>query len=266
LGVAFDEQMFTWNNIETPDFASTCWCRPKSYQLSGLNDAWSPQKRLVSPLRDFLRSSPIRQQETNNRAETRMSHFFQNSDVRLFRFALILASILVAMHFQSQTAKSQQFSQAAVWSTSYTEAADEAYNRDLPILLFFTGSDWCPWSRKLTTEVFETDDFAAWSTDRMILVRVEFPKHKTLPAHLATQNNSLLERYRAHVGGLPTVLFLTPNGTVVGKLGYQKGGAIAWTHSAQKFVGKQDKVASRLHGQPSPDDATRRATFQIATR
>jgi protein disulfide-isomerase len=195
-----------------------------------------------------------------------MFQYFHQPDDGLIRFILILAGIMVAMLIQLQTAESQDLGETAVWTTSFAEATEEARSRDLPILLYFTGGEWCPWSRKLSSEVLETDEFAAWSADRMILVRAEFPKSKSLPAELTAQNHSLLTRYREHVSGLPTVLFLTPNGIVVGKMGYQKGGVIPWVHGAQAFVGKLDKLANRALVAPSIDVASNRVISQIATR
>ena len=128
--------------------------------------------------------------------------------------------------------------------TSFKEAVDLADELNTPVMLFFSGSDWCPWTRKLKQEVFDTSDFAAWSDSRVVTVMVDFPRKSPLPTSLANQNNSLLNRYRHHLKGFPTALFIKPDGTVVGKMGYEPDGLLTWIHKAQKIVGKLDKVAS----------------------
>ena len=68
-------------------------------------------------------------------------------------------------------------------------------------------------------------------------------KKQKLPANLANQNNKLLNRYRPHLDGFPTALFVRPDGTVIGKLGYEPDGLLTWINKAQGIVGKLDKVA-----------------------
>jgi hypothetical protein len=52
-----------------------------------------------------------------------------------------------------------------------------------------------------------------------------------------------LERYRPHLTGFPTALFVNPDGTVIGKLGYEPEGLRSWIQKAQAIVGKLDKLA-----------------------
>ena len=56
---------------------------------------------------------------------------------------------------------------------------------------------------------------------------------------------------------------VAPNETVVGKLGYQQGGAVPWIHRAQPFVGAKDKVAQQQNldtTNPTRSIATSRQT------
>ena len=45
----------------------------------------------------------------------------------------------------------------AGWTTSYDEAVKTAGEKDLFILVDFTGSDWCGWCKRLKAEVFDQD-------------------------------------------------------------------------------------------------------------
>lgn len=180
-----------------------------------------------------------------------LPNLFAESDVRPFRFSLVIAAIVV-FTLMTRSANSQEVTnhtkpvvQGKIhWTTSYQEALDTANESNLPVMLFFSGSDWCPWCEKLKNEVFATAEFAKWTDSRVIPVMLDFPKTKQLPANLARQNNLLLSRYRPHLSGFPTALFVKPDGKVIGKIGYEAGGTRVWIHKAQKIVGKLDKVAA----------------------
>ncbi|MEM9411437.1 MAG: thioredoxin family protein [Planctomycetota bacterium] len=161
------------------------------------------------------------------------------TDFSPLKFAIVVAAILIASVLTTRAHSQEQIN----WSTSYREAANQADRQNAPIMLFFQGSDWCPWSQKLTSEVFETPEFAAWSDGKLVPVMLDFPKQTTLPIQLKNQNAKLLEKYRPHLTGFPTALFLKSDGTVIGKMGYEKGGVRSWTSKAQKIVGKLDKIA-----------------------
>ncbi len=45
------------------------------------------------------------------------------------------------------------------WQTDYSKAVQQAKSESKPILLFFTGSDWCGWCKKLDNEVFKSPEF-----------------------------------------------------------------------------------------------------------
>ncbi len=181
-------------------------------------------------------------------AESSMKNvkLWNDSEIRPLRFALVVAAIVVSICLtqksNAQTADSRNLS----WTTSFDDAIAQAKEQDAPIMLYFGGSDWCPWSQKLSAEVFNSPEFSNWMDQKLVPVFVDFPKTKALPEPLARQNNTLLSRYRPHLTGFPTALFVKPDGTVVGKLGYVAGGVRAWTHKAQAIVAKLDKVAVAL--------------------
>ena len=77
------------------------------------------------------------------------------------------------------------------WLTSYDDAVAQAEATGKPILADFTGSDWCGWCIKLDKEVFSTSAFKEWASENVILLVVDFPRSKTLPAKLKKQNQKL---------------------------------------------------------------------------
>jgi len=115
---------------------------------------------------------------------------------------------------------------APLWLTDYQEAVRQSRTTDRPILVDFTGSDWCPWCIRLHNEVFNKEAFATWAANHVVLLKVDFPQNIQLPPELAKQNLQLAQAY--DVKGFPTVLILTAEGKLLGHSGYRSGGAPAW--------------------------------------
>jgi len=149
------------------------------------------------------------------------------------RNALLAAATLLAAYGPARAASG--------WLVSYDKAVAESKKTGKPILADFTGSDWCGWCIKLDQEVFGTPDFAKWSKDNVVLLQLDFPQRRRLPDDLRRQNEQLKNKY--NVSGFPTVLFLSAEGAVVGRSGYQAGGPKAWIASAQKIVDTVPKPA-----------------------
>lgn len=121
------------------------------------------------------------------------------------------------------------------WLTSWDQAQAEAKRLNRPILLNFTGSDWCGWCIKLKKEVFSTDTFKQWADKNVVLMEVDFPKRTELPAELKAQNEQLAQQFR--VTGYPTIMFTDPQGNPTGRYGYDEGGPENWIKNAESQMG-----------------------------
>ncbi len=108
------------------------------------------------------------------------------------------------------------------WLTSYEEAVKQSEATGRPIALFFTGSDWCTWCKRLEQEVLHTSEFGHMTADRVIFVELDFPMHKPLDPQLARQNQQLKDKY--NVQGFPNLVLTDSKGKRIGEMGYQKGG------------------------------------------
>ena len=108
------------------------------------------------------------------------------------------------------------------WETDFDVAKQRAQDEKKPILLDFTGSDWCGWCMKLKKEVFDTPEFRQYAKDKLVLVEVDFPHTKRLPKALKEQNEKLAQEYG--IRGYPTITLLDSQGAKVAATGYQEGG------------------------------------------
>jgi len=132
---------------------------------------------------------------------------------------------------------------SAEWTTDYDGAVAAARVQDRAVFLFFTGSDWCGWCMKLDSEVLSTPEFAGFAKQNLILVKIDFPHRRQLPAAEQSRNQELARRYG--VEGYPTVVVLDRNGRTAGQLGYIPGGPRA-------FVGEMTKLSGITWRPSSP--------------
>ena len=122
----------------------------------------------------------------------------------------------------SKAAPGAARSSQATWTSDYTAALDTAKAQQRTVFLFFTGSDWCGWCKKLNSEILNTPEFSAFAGEKLLLVELDYPRDIQQPQALVEQNQKLARQYK--IEGYPTVVLLNPDGRQVARLGYQEGG------------------------------------------
>lgn len=146
---------------------------------------------------------------------------------------LILFLMLGAATTQAQDLK---------WHTDMTEAMKISKKTKKPLLLFFTGSDWCGWCIRLQKEVLKTPEFEKWAKEKVVLVELDFPKRASQPQEVKNQNMQLQQLLG--VRGYPTVWIVNAASSKDGKInleqlgstGYVAGGPTAWLATADKIL------------------------------
>ena len=83
---------------------------------------------------------------------------------KIILLVIVVASVVMAY---SQLTKT---SSRANWLTNMEEAQKIAAEKDVPILINFTGSDWCSWCHKLRNEVFATEEFINYANENLVLL------------------------------------------------------------------------------------------------
>ena len=132
--------------------------------------------------------------------------------------------------------------QELTWHTDVNEASQIAMDENKPMLLFFTGSDWCGWCIRLQKEVFFKLDFQKWAKNNVVLVELDFPRRTQLDQATKSQNYQLQSVFK--VRGYPTIHFVNPerkpdgkiNFNALGKTGYVRGGAEKWLAVAEGII------------------------------
>ncbi|MFU8780881.1 MAG: thioredoxin family protein [Kiritimatiellia bacterium] len=123
------------------------------------------------------------------------------------------------------------------WLTDFEAAKAQAAEKKVPILVNFSGSDWCGWCIRLDKEVFSQEAFTAFAASgAVVLFEADFPQRKEQSAELKQQNSHLQHKYG--IRGFPTVLLLNAEGAVLGRTGYQRGGAEAYVEHLKALLAK----------------------------
>jgi thioredoxin-related protein len=151
-----------------------------------------------------------------------LSEWFPVKTVRL----ALLAWTLGALGLGSAQAE-------ANWISDFPKAQEEAKVGHKLLLLDFTGSDWCIWCLKLHREVFSKTEFEEYAKENLVLMKVDFPRAKSLSSEVRKQNMELAQRYQ--VEGFPTIVVLNGDGRQVGLLGYLPGGPGAFIDELKKL-------------------------------
>lgn len=94
---------------------------------------------------------------------------------------------------------------APKWYTDLDEAKAVAVKENKPLLVDFTGSDWCGYCIKLHAEVFDKPEFEAFAKN-YVLVELDFPSKKPQPAEEKAKNKATQAKFA--VSGFPTVLLI----------------------------------------------------------
>ncbi len=120
---------------------------------------------------------------------------------------------------------------SAVWHEDLETAKTEASQRNLPILILFTGSDWCPPCMQLEKNVFDQREFKTFADQNLVLLMVDFPRRKTLPARQQAANRALQQEHG--IRGYPTMILADAAGKAKDRFGYGGQDAKAFTQMLQ---------------------------------
>lgn len=108
------------------------------------------------------------------------------------------------------------------WTMDYDAAVKVAGEKKLPMILNFTGSDWCGWCKLMDKNVFAEDGWKKYAAESVVLVTLDFPKDKSIvPEKYVERNKELQGEFG--VRGFPTYVVLDSDGkTKLGQLGAGK--------------------------------------------
>lgn len=137
-----------------------------------------------------------------------------------------------------------------LWSTDLEVSIEKARAEGKSLLVDFTGSDWCVWCIRLDEEVFATDAFREGIKDRLVLVKLDYPRDTS--AQTEEQRRKLADwAQRYAISGYPTILLLDGEGRPFAKTGYQQGGPEAYLKHLEELEAirkRRDEAFAKAEG------------------
>lgn len=108
------------------------------------------------------------------------------------------------------------------WLDDFAEAQKLAKEEKRPMLVLFTGSDWCGWCKKLHGDVLSKPEFEKFAASKkLVLVYIDFPQESNMTKAEKERNKQLASTYK--VRGFPTTVVFDANGKELGRMpGYSK--------------------------------------------
>ena len=103
-----------------------------------------------------------------------------------------------------------------LWLNNLDEAKLEAKENHKLIVLNFSGSDWCGPCIKMHKQLFDSEEFKAYSKENLVLVNADFPrmkKNQPDKKQLAI-NSALADKYNKE-GIFPLTLLLDASGKII---------------------------------------------------
>ena len=139
-----------------------------------------------------------------------------------------IALYLFTFFFLANTSVERETTASVEWQTNYNSVLKQAKKNKKNVLVYFTGSDWCPPCKMLKKDLFETEAFKEVSSE-YVLLYVDIPRNKDLlTSDQLEQNKSLMPKYNKK-GVFPLMVVLSPNGVLLDDYsGYSMNGEIRY--------------------------------------
>ena len=129
-----------------------------------------------------------------------------------------------------------------IWLGNFNQAKTEAIKEHKLILINFSGSDWCGPCIRLKNEIFESNAFEDYASDKLVLVRADFPREKKnqLAPDQVKLNETLADKYNPN-GTFPLTLLVDDQGKILQEWdGFPN-------ESPEKFISQINNVVDANH-------------------
>jgi protein disulfide-isomerase len=142
--------------------------------------------------------------------------------------------VFISCHADKESTEKPTDEAELNWFENLEEAMVTAEANELPIFVNFTGSDWCGWCKRLHSEVFSKVEFINYADEKLVLLKLDFPKYIQQSEETKNYNSDLLTKYG--VRGFPTILLLNSKGEEIKRTGYQPGGAESYIKHIEELL------------------------------
>ncbi|MEO0573553.1 MAG: thioredoxin family protein [Bacteroidota bacterium] len=123
------------------------------------------------------------------------------------------------------------------WESNFDTALSKAVTEDKPLILVFSGSDWCAPCIKLDRSIWQSEEFKNHAAQNYVLYKADFPRKKKnlLPPEILGRNKELAATFNSK-GYFPLVLVLDENSNILGTTGYKRYGPKKYIELLDSFL------------------------------
>lgn len=135
--------------------------------------------------------------------------------------------------------------------TDTTQAFRAAREQSRPVLLIFSGSDWCVPCIQLEKKILSDPGFVRYADAELVLLKADFPQRKKIAAGLRAQYDDLASRFNPD-GTFPYVVLLTAAQRSLGTVPSTVRSPADFISSIQALIKHQPYATSKV---PAPATA-----------
>jgi len=108
------------------------------------------------------------------------------------------------------------------WLTDFDEATYASCELEKPILMYFTGSDWCAPCKKLKEDFFNTEEFKI-EAKKFVLLMIDLPRRNGIISPEQKRKNMILMQDYNRRNSFPSMIGLCAYGKTLGSInGYNR--------------------------------------------
>lgn len=126
-----------------------------------------------------------------------------------------------------KTAKKEVSEKSVNWFLDIKKAEEQAVKEGKPLIIFFTGSDWCIWCKKLVQETISKPEFIDYANKNFVMLLCDFPNEGADKEQIA-KNSELASAFK--IEGFPTLVLLDIKNRKAFNFGYSE------VNTPQKFI------------------------------
>lgn len=134
----------------------------------------------------------------------------------------------------------------AKWHHSYKKALEESQKTQRPIMLLFTGEEWCRPCKYLERKVFMKNEFHDWALKNVILAKIDLSrefKPTVFNIFERKKHEELLEKFRMRT--IPTAIILSPGEQPLGILRFSGQTAREYVSGVQRIIQRRKPGAGK---------------------
>jgi len=152
--------------------------------------------------------------------------------------------LLIITFFQLNTINAQkETSDPLNWISNFETAKEIAETENKPILIFFTGSDWCGICKMLDKDFLSSDKFKKLANEKLVLYKADFPRRTDIVSAEQKQVNIILDKKYSksrNKRSFPTIVLINANGI---ELGYIE--SYNYIHDTTKHYGLIESILTQ---------------------